>query len=391
MTANLEERIEKVQSTLERANAAAENGNLYTNIDGQKYFHAINILESEGTLQRAEELALHYISDGRRRNSRLGREALSLFGEVALNESQYRLEYNRETLDNTALLEKAVEAVTQAQSIIGPWITKRDPLTFRFKTLLREAQGHYIGRTAEMLEHGGRITMPMIETAVEYARELQDPKKALELGMLFGPNEKYGLFEDALIWANKEGKGALLKLVMGFVQSEDQEEQAFAPYIVETALDVALPDFSEFLLSPEIDQLLLLKLEIAEREYLAQGLLGRDNESIPSSVYNLLEEAKELNPDQPTPMKFQTAISTLSELARLSSWVGKRMSKPSMVPQAEDAPPTPQEIARMKEERYLGWQEELNKKALRGERSDIVTATPGKLEAELWKRGMRGR
>ena len=90
-------------------------------------------------------------------------------------------------------------------------------------------------------------------------------------------------------------------------------------------------------------------------------------------------------------MKFQTAISTLSELARLSSWVGKRMSKPSMVPQEEDAPPTPQEIARMKEERYLGWQEELNKKALRGERSDIVTATPGKLEAELWKRGMRGR
>lgn len=384
---SLDEQLVEIENELEAATEAGESGRLYTNsLTSLSDSYSINIIEKKRTLKRIEKLAREYAGDGRKRKNKHFPEIITLYADAATQMSEWCLEYNKTEMNNTALLEEAIRAVGQAQSLTSPWITKRDPAYFKLKTALREAKGHYIGRTVDMMKRNARVTMPMLETAVDYIRDLKDPEKALELGMLFGPNEEYGLFEDALIWANKEGKGALLKLVMGFVQSEEPMEQSLAPYIVETALDVALPDVSEFLPIPEVDQLLLLKLEFAEMEYLTQGILGSRNESVPNIIHNLLEEAKELDPDSPPPMKFQTALSTLSELARLSRWVRKRMSKPLMVPRPEDAPPTPQEIVQMKETRYLEWQKELNKKAFRGEKSDIVAATTAQLEAELWKR-----
>lgn len=370
MTAGLEDKIENVRSILERASAAAENGLLYTPKPALSSNYAVNILETENALGLAEELALHYTSDGRRRRSKLGQEALRLYGEAVLKDAECRLQHNEKALDNVAFLEGVVSTTEKALSLLEPHISARDALAINLGYCQRTAKGRYIERTAEMIQRRALVTMPMVETAVEYARGLKEPEKALKLGMPFGPDEEYGLFEDALIWANAEGKGTLLRIVEGFLKSEDQIEQSLAPYIIETALEIALQDASEFdIAAPETDQLLLWKLQAAEAQLSQQYLAPVTKEQFD----DLIGEALSL--DEPAPARYMAQFTGLTELVRLCRWVGERLASQELKATVQN-----------KEAQYMEWQQELNKKAFLGKKSDIVTVTnAAQFNAELSK------
>lgn len=370
MAASLEEKMGKVRSCLERAGAAAGNGLLYTPKPALSPHYAVNILETGNALGLAEELALHYCSDGRTRRSKRGQEALRLYGEAVLKDAEYRLEHNEKALDNVAFLEGVVSTAEKALSILEPHIPARDALAINLGYCQRTAKARYIERTAEMIQRRARVTMPMVESAVEYARDLREPEKALELGMLFGPDEGHGLFEDALIWANAEGKGTLLRLVEGFLKSEEPLEQSLAPYIIETALGIALQDVSEFdIAAPETDQLLLWKLQSAETQ------LGQQYKApiTKGQFEDLIGEALAL--DEPAPARYMAQFTGLTELVRLCRWVGERMHSQELKAAVQD-----------KEAQYMEWQQELNKKAFIRKKSDIIAVTnPAHFNAELRK------
>lgn len=369
-TADLEEKTSVLREALDKAADAATHGRYYTPLPWDSQLYAVNILEQGRILQAAEALVTEFSSDGRKRRSRLGQEALRLYGEAALKDAEYRLQHNEKALDNVAFLEGVVSTVESALSTINPWISSRDALAINLGYCQRTAKGRYIERTAEMIQRRARVTMPMVETAVKYARDLKEPEKALKLGMLFGPDEEYGLFEDALIWANAEGKGTLLRIVEGFLKSKDQLEQSLAPSIVETALEIALQDVSEFdIAAPETDQLLLWKLQAAEAQLSQQYKAPVTKEQFE----DLIGEALAL--DEPAPARYMAQFTGLTELVRLCRWVGERMHSQELKATVQN-----------KEAQYMGWQQELNKKAFLGKKSDIIAVTnAAQFNAELRK------
>jgi len=361
--------IEGLRSELEKAVEAANDSRLYTPRHGMLWFnYAINSLKQYGTVRRAEELAQHVLSDGRRRNSKAGKEAVELYAKIARTESELKFKYNKERLDNVALLDEAIATAETATEILGEVFDDTEPAIIHLDYAARSAKEQYATRVVEMVKgQKPGISMEMLETSIEYVRDIQDPHLALDIALIFGPSESYGLFEDAVIWANQNGKSALHRLVMSVAKDEDPMKQALAPYVLDTALEIALPDVSEFdINNPEIDEMLMIRLDLTENSYSQQGIpvIRRTAEgNIDDSEFlNLLDEAAALS--EPAPGRYMNSLAGLSELARISRETANKLTHPEAKAMAEG-----------KAELYAKWQQKLNEKAFLGKKSDILTAS----------------
>ena len=356
-TADLEERTAELREALDRAADAAAQGRFYTPRPWDSQLYAVNILEQGRTLQQAEALAAEFSSDGRKRRSKRGQEAIRLLAEACQKECDYRLSHN-EALDNDAFLDKVVDAADRTLETLTPLLEATDPAMVNLSYVRRTAKSRYVERISQMGLRGDRgFTREKLLAAVDYVRDLRDAKLGLDLGTLLGgPNDPHGLYEDALVWANQKGKPILVREVAAFVESDDPVRKSVAPYLLEKALDIALMEVSELDVShPEVDQLLTWHLAAK-----SEAIHSQTGAPLTQEAYDsLLKEA--LTADVPD--AYETQLMGMRKLMEATKWARERAKHPELLSGLVES-----------ETLYKKWAKEFYNQVFLGEKDSIIVA-----------------
>lgn len=356
-TADLEARTAELRGALDKAADAAAHERYYTPVPWEHSLYAVNILEQGRTLETIEALVAELSSDGRKRRSKRCQEAVRILAEASQKECEYRLSHNA-SLDNDAFLEKVIGTASRALEALKPLVESTDAAMVNLGYLERTAKSRFVERISQMGLRADRgFTREKLLAAVDYVRDLRDAKLGLELGTLLGgPHDPHGLYEDALVWANQDGKSALLREVAAFVQSDDPAKKSVSPYILEKALDISLMDASEFDTSrPEVDQLLAWHLAAK-----SEAIHGQTGAPLTQEAYDaLLKEALTAQ----FPDAYMTQLTGMRKLMEAATWARERAKHPELLSSLVES-----------ETLYKKWAKDFYSQVFLGEKDAIIVA-----------------